>query len=257
MCVPLAHFRSVLSKSLWATWIQRQCRIFIRRLHLSRFVQLKYVFIKFKKGRKGNALYGPFYQYKYTFGQIHGCQRDITPPPLHFGQSKSKTFAFIKRWITTCTPHPHTPLSGFENFLRSFLMITYTAVIKNSIKLSFRYIKSDFNNFLYLLRWRKSVCNSSWQPQMHHSDDEKIASWPSKNSNSRIRNKMNCKTNYYLLNGSMYFYPYPIFQNWIISQIFWWQKIAGWPSKDCNSRLRNKINHKNNYGRTFTTIQFS
>ena len=35
---------------------------------------------------------------------------------------------------------------------------------------------------------------------MHHSDDEKIASWPSKDSNSRIRNKMNCKTNYYLLN---------------------------------------------------------
>ena len=98
-------------------------------------------------------------------------------------------------------PHPHTPLSSFENFLRSFLMITYNAVIKNIIKLSFRYIKSDFNNFLYLLRWRKSVCNSSWQPQMHHSDDEKIASWPSKNSNSRIRSKMNCKTNYYLLNG--------------------------------------------------------
>ena len=30
---------------------------------------------------------------------------------------------------------------------------------------------------------------------MHHSDDEKIASWPSKDSNSRIRNKMNQKTN--------------------------------------------------------------
>ena len=96
LCVPLAHFRSVLSKSLWATWIQRQCRIFIRRLHLSRFVQLKYVFIKFKKERKGNALYGPFYQHKYNFGQIHGCQRDITPS-LHFGLNKSKTLAFIKR----------------------------------------------------------------------------------------------------------------------------------------------------------------
>ena len=106
---------------------------------------------------------------------------------------------------------------------------------------------------------------------MHHSDDEKIASWPSKDSNSRIRNKMNCKTNYYLLNEPtftpfrfskagllfrkysndekncwlafkrlqfnnkkqnelknqllpvkwIYFYPYSIFQNWIISQIFY------------------------------------
>ena len=51
-------------------------------------------------------------------------------PPLHFVRNKYKNFAFIKRWITTCTPHPHTPPSGFENFLRSFLMITYTAVIK-------------------------------------------------------------------------------------------------------------------------------
>ena len=126
----------------------------------------------------------------------------------------------------THTTHTHSTLRFWEfSTVLSFLMIT--AVIKNIIKLSFRYIKSDFNNFLYLLRWRKSVCNSSWQPQMHHSDDEKIASWPSKNSNSRIRNKMNCKTNYYLLNGSMYFYPYSIFQNWIISQIFWWQKLAG------------------------------
>ena len=165
-----------------------------------------YILIKFLKGRNGNALYGPFYQHKYTFGQIHSCQWDITPP-LHFGRNKSKTFAFIIRWITTCNPPTHTHTTHTHSTLRfwefstvlSFLMIT--AVIKNIIKLSFRYIKSDFNNFLYLLRWRKSVCNSSWQPQMHHSDDEKIASWPSKNSNSRIRSKMNCKNNYYLSNG--------------------------------------------------------
>ena len=149
-------------------------------------------------------------------------------------------------------PHPHTPPSSFENFLRSFLMITYTAVVKNIIKLSFRYIKSDFNNFLYLLRWRKSVCNSSWQPQMHHSDDEKIASWPSKNSNSGIRSKMNCKTNYYLLLPIkwIYFYPYSIFQNWITYPFPKYsddENIAGWPLKDCNSRLRNKMNHKTNY----------
>ena len=60
LCVPLAHFRSVLSKSLWATWIQRQCRIFIRRLHLSRFVQSKYVFIKLKKKEKGMLCMGLF-----------------------------------------------------------------------------------------------------------------------------------------------------------------------------------------------------
>ena len=127
LCVPLAHFRSVLSKSLWATWIQRQCRIFIRRLHLSRFVQFKYVLIKFKKGRKGNALYGPFYQYKHTFGQIHGCQRDMYHPlPYILAGIKVKPSPSQRDGLLLAPPPP----SGFENFLRSFLMITYTAVIK-------------------------------------------------------------------------------------------------------------------------------
>ena len=37
----------------------------------------------------------------------------------------------------------------------------------------------------------------------------KIASWPSKDSNSRIRNKMNQKPNSYLLNGLLSLFNFP------------------------------------------------
>ena len=132
------------------------------------------------------------------------------------------------------------PPSGFDNFLRSFSYdYLYCGHKKHIIKLSCRYIKSDFNNFLYLLRWRKSVCNSSWQPQMHHSDDEKIASWPSKNSNSRIRNKMNCKTNYYLLNGST-FTPIQFSKTGLFPKYSDDKNIAGWPSKDAETKWTTK-----------------
>ena len=95
---------------------------------------------------------------------------------------------------------------------------------------------------------------------MHHSDDEKIASWPSKNSNSRIRSKMNCKNNYYLSNGFT-FAPIQFSKTGLFPKYSDDKNIAGWPSKDCNSIRRNKMNHKTYYyllnGPTFTPIRFS
>ena len=86
----------------------------------------------------------------------------------------------------------------------------------------------------------------------------KIAGWPSKISNSRIRNKMNCKTNNYLLNGST---PIQFSKTGLFPKYSDDKNIAGWPSKDCNSRRRNKMNHKTYYyllnGPTFTPIRFS
>ena len=89
----------------------------------------------------------------------------------------------------------------------------------------------------------------------------KIASWPSKNSNSRIRNKMNCKTNYYLLKMDLCtFTPIQFSKTGLFPKYSDDKNIAGWPSKDCNSRRRNKMNHKTYYyllnGPTFTPIKY-